>query len=353
MLPVAEPYGTLEDGREVSAYLLDAGGTLRARVMTFGATVLSIETTDREGRWGEVTLGLDSPRAYAAHSAYFGAAIGRHANRIARGRFTLHGTEYQLACNNGVNHLHGGPQGFDKRLWRALPLDTLQGPALQLDYISEHLEEGYPGTLQVQVVYTVTPDGGLRIDYQARTDRATVVNLTNHSYFNLAGTGSVLDHELQIPAGQYVPVDAALIPTGELAGVEGTPMDFRQPRRIGERLQAADPQLQHAGGYDHNWVLDHDGAEDLHLAAVLYEPTSGRRLSVSTTQPGVQFYSGNFLDGSLVGRHGQRYERHAGLCLETQHFPDSPNQPQFPTTRLDPQAIYTQRTVYRFDTLSR
>ena len=353
MRPVAEPYRTLKDGREVSACLLDAGGALRVRVMTYGATVVSIETTDRDGRWGEVVLGFDDPRRYEVHDAYFGAVIGRHANRIAGGRFTLDGTQYLLGCNNGVNHLHGGARGFDKRLWTAQPLDVPEGSAIELAYASAHMEEGYPGALQVQVVYTVTRTNELCIDYRAQSDRPTVVNLTNHTYFNLAGSGTVLGHELQIPGSRYLPVDATLIPTGELAEVDGTPMDFRQPRLIGERLQANHQQLQRAGGYDHNWVLDQDGTDALRPAAVLHDPSSGRRVWVSTTQPGLQFYSGNFLDGSLVGRNGQRYERHAGLCLETQHFPDSPNQPQFPTTRLDPQAIYTQRTVYRFDTLSR
>ncbi|WP_119156381.1 aldose epimerase family protein [Caldimonas tepidiphila] len=344
----ALPFGCAGDGHPVQLYTLDDGAGLRAQVSDYGATVVSLHAPDREGRAGEVLLGFDALDGYLApEQPYLGAVIGRYANRIAAGRFTLEGRLHQLARNHHGQHLHGGLRGFDKVVWESAVRQGAAGPELVLSLASPDGDEGYPGRLEVEVVYALAHGRELRLDYRARCDAPTVLNLTNHMYFNLAGTGSVLDHELQIHAQHFTPVDAALIPTGELRSVDCTPMDFRQPQRIGARLQPPDEQLRHAGGYDHNWVLD-GAAGTLRSVAHLRDPASGRTMEVLTTQPGMQFYSGNFLDGTLPGRDGVRYERHAGLCLETQHFPDSPNQPQFPSTRLDPGDEYRHTTVYRF-----
>ncbi|HSL53384.1 MAG TPA: aldose epimerase family protein [Pyrinomonadaceae bacterium] len=305
-------------------------------VTNYGGAITSLKTPDRHGEFGEIVLAYETLDDYARNPRYFGALIGRHANRIARGRFSLNGVEYQLPCNNGPNHLHGGFKGFDKRVWDA----QQDGNALHLTYFSKDGEEGYPGNVTATVVYTLL-DNELRTEYRATTDRDTIVNLTNHSYFNLRGVGTILDHELTLNADYFTPVSEDLIPTGEIKPVAATPMDFRKGKAIGSDLADV------AGGYDHNFVLnDWDGS--LRLAARLYEPVSGRALEILTTEPGIQFYSGNFLDGSLIGKNGVAYEKYTGLCLEPQHFPDAPNHPNFPSTMLRPGEEYRHQTRYRF-----
>jgi aldose 1-epimerase len=343
-------FGTTGDGEAIDLYTLAQPGGLEARIMTYGGALVSLQALDRGGSRADVVLGFASLEQYLAGHPFFGSLIGRYGNRIAGGRFQLNGVEYTLARNDGPNHLHGGSRGFDKVIWRAAPREDPGASALALTYLSRDGEEGYPGNLDVTVVYTLTTDSALRIDYQATTDRDTVVNLTNHSYFNLAGAGDILAHEMRIPAQYFLPTDASLIPTGERRPVSGTPMDFTRPTAIGARIHADDEQLRLAsGGYDHTWILDKaDGA--LGLAAEVYEPASGRVLEILTTQPGIQFYTGNFLDGSLTGAHGQAYQKHAGFCLETQHFPDSPNQPDFPSTLLRPGEVYRQTTIFRVST---
>ncbi len=322
---------------------------MRATITNYGGIVMALDVPDREGRLEDVVLGFDALESYFGPHPFFGALIGRYGNRIAKGRFRLDDRDYVLATNNGPNHLHGGPRGFDRVVWAAELLVTNEGPSLRLSHRSEDGDEGYPGTLTATVTYTITENDELRIDYIAATDRATVVNLTHHSYFNLAGHGDILSHELFIDADAYTPVDASLIPTGELRAVLGTPFDFREPRPIGGRVHDPDPQLRLANGYDHNFVLVPRNA-GLRLAARIHEPRSGRIMEVLTTDPGLQLYTGNGLDGSLIGTKGLPIERHAGLCLETQHFPDSPNQPTFPSTRLNPGEEYSSQTVYRFST---
>jgi aldose 1-epimerase len=325
-------------------------------IMTYGGIVQAIRVPDRDGNVANVALGFADLDAYVAGNPYFGTITGRYANRIARGTFVLDGERYRLALNNGENHLHGGLVGFDKVVWdaEALP-DGADGPALRLTYTSPDGEEGYPGTLDVAVTYTLTDDNELRVDYLATTDAPTVVNLTNHSYFNLEGegTGTIYDHELMLNASAYTPVDATLIPTGEIAPVAGTPFDFTEATAIGERIRdGGNEQIVIGRGYDHNWVLDRADPEDgeLVLAARLSEPDSGRVLEIETTEPGIQFYSGNFLDGTLIGTSGRAYRQGDGLALETQHYPDSPNQPDFPSTELRPGEEYRSTTVYRFTT---
>lgn len=304
-------------------------------ITNYGGAVTSLKTPDRNGNFGEIVLGFATLDEYVRNPRYFGALIGRHANRIARGRFSLNGVEYQLPCNNGPNHLHGGFKGFDKRVWDVRE----SGNTLHLTYFSKDGEEGYPGNLTAAVDYTLL-DNELRVDYRATTDRDTIVNMTNHSYFNLRGAGTILDHELTLNADHYTPVSEALIPTGEIRSVVGTPMDFRQEKVIGSDLDTA-------GGYDHNFVVNNaDGS--LRLAARLYEPVTGRVLEVFTTEPGIQFYSGNFLDGSLMGRSGEAYEKYTGLCLEPQQFPDAPNHTNFPSTTLRPGEEYKHTSLYRF-----
>ena len=311
-------------------------------VTNYGGAVTSLKTPDRDGNFGEIVLGFESLDEYVHNPRYFGALIGRHANRIARGRFSLNGVEYQLPCNNGANHLHGGFKGFDKRVW-----DVRKGEkTLHLTYFSKDGEEGYPGNVTAAVDY-ILHDNELRVDYRATTDRDTIVNLTNHSYFNLRGAGTILDHELTLNADHFTPVSEDLIPTGEISSVEGTPMDFRHGKAIGSEISAPYDQLGFTGGYDHNFVVnDYDGS--LRSFGRLYEPDTGRVLEVLTTQPGMQFYSGNFLDGSLVGRNGFVYVKYAGLCLEPQHFPDAPNHSSFPSTVLRPGEEYKQTTIFRF-----
>jgi aldose 1-epimerase len=350
-----KPLGKLPDGRPVTLYTLTGPHGLVAQIMDYGATVVSIRTADRGGKIADVVLGFSNLDDYVRKSPYFGAVVGRVGNRIAHARFTLDGKTYTLAANNSPGDLpcslHGGKVGFDKVMWQAHPTEVDGLPGLRLNYLSKDMEEGYPGNLRVSVVYSMTPDNGLRIDYEATTDAATPVNLTNHSYFNLKGEGSgnALDHELTINASRYTPVDKGLIPTGELRPVKGTPFDFTIPHRIGERINFDDEQLGFGGGYDHNWVIDRTGT-GLELAATVYERTSGRVLEVLTTEPGVQFYSGNFLDGAIVGKSGKSYPYRSTVVLETQHYPDSINRPEFPSTVLRPGATYKSSTVFRFST---
>jgi aldose 1-epimerase len=344
---VAERLGATPDGTPVARYTLDNGRGLRARVLTYGCAVETIEVPDRDGRPGNVVLGCASLGDYLTKSRYFGAVVGRYGNRIAGGRFELDGKEHRLARNNGANSLHGGERGFDKRVWDVLAAGERR---LSLGYVSADGEEGFPGALQVSVTYTVTDDDALRIDYRATTDLPTVLNLTNHSYFNLAGEGSgdVYGHRVTLNAARYTPVDPGQIPTGELAPVKGTPFDFTRACAIGERIHDPHPQLLIGQGYDHNHVLDKSAPGALEPAARVEEPVSGRVMEVLTTEPGVQFYSGNVLDGSVAGPSGRAYGKGAGLCLETQHFPDSPNQPDFPSTVLRPGEEYASTTIFRF-----
>ena len=344
-----QPFGTTSQGEPVELFTLTNASGMRVRFTNYGGIITSIEVPDRAGTLEDVTLGFDSLAGYLGEHPYFGALVGRYGNRIARGRFTLDGKEYTLAVNNGPNHLHGGLRGFDKVVWRAEPFENDSSVGAVLSYASANGEEGYPGSLQARVTYTLTNDNALRFAYHATTDAPTPVNLTQHAYFNLAGDGEgdILDHQLVLNASRYTPVDSTLIPTGEIAPVRGTPFDFTTPTAIGARIGQDHEQLRFGGGYDHNFVLDRQG-DGLSLAARLTEPTSGRVMEVLTTEPGIQFYSGNFLDGSLTGKGGHVYEHRSGLALETQHFPDSPNQPAFPTTILRPGEEYRSETVYRF-----
>lgn len=354
MIPI--PFGCAPDGTPARLFSLANAFGFRADIADYGATLVRLFTPDRHGGFGDVVLGFDRADDYAAHPFFLGGTIGRYGNRIAGGRFTLDGITHQLSLNNGPAdarcHLHGGPGGFQHRLWVAEAREDPRGVSLRLTYRSPDGEEGYPGNLDTTVAYTVPADRNeLRIDYEARTDRATPVNLTHHSYFNLGGETArdVLDHRLQIEGGHFTPVDAALIPRGDHAPVAGSPLDFRTPRPIGERLADPDEQLRLAGGYDHNYVLDAAGGA-LAPAATVLEPDSGRVMEVLTTEPGLQFYSGNFLDGSWPGKGGRIHAKHAGFCLETQHFPDSPNQPAFPPTILRPGQVFRSTTIYRFGT---
>jgi aldose 1-epimerase len=342
-------FGTTTDGHEVVVYTLTNRNGVEARITNYGATLVSLKVPDRHGKLADVVLGYDSYEGYLGNSPYIGAIVGRYANRIARGRFTLNGVEYKLAVNNGENHLHGGKVGFDRVLWEAKASKSADGMALTLSYLSRDGEEGYPGNLSVRVTYTLTNSNALRIDYYATTDKDTLVNLTQHSYFNLAGQGNgdILGHQLTINADSFTPVDAGSIPTGELRSVKGTPFDFTTPTAIGARINQSDEQLGFGKGYDHNFVLNGKPGT-LRQAARVFEPTTGRVMEVWTTEPGVQLYTGNFLDGSKVGKDKKVYQVHYGLCLETQHFPDSPNKPKFPSAVLRKGQTYTTTTVYRF-----
>ena len=335
--------------QQVDLYTLSNAHGIELQVMTYGATIVSLKTPDRAGRLQNIVLGFDSLEPYLAGVPYFGATVGRYANRIAQGRFELEGKRYELPRNDGPNTLHGGLRGFDKRIWTAEPLPVPKGVALRLTYVSVAGEQGYPGTLTAHVTYRLGDDDALTIEYQARTSAATPVNLANHAYFNLSGDPrrTILQHVLEISAGRFTPVDAHLIPTGELKSVAGTPFDFREPQSIGSRISADDEQLRLGHGYDHNWVLDRKRSGELAPAAVLSDPASGRVLEIRTTQPGVQFYSGNFLDGKPAGS-GSAFAYRSGLCLETQHFPDSPNEPSFPSTILQPGQTYRETTVLSF-----
>jgi aldose 1-epimerase len=339
--------GVTSDGVAIDLYRLVNSNGLQADIMTWGGTLVGLRMPDRNGVMADVVLGFDLLEPYLGEHPYFGNLIGRFANRIADGRFELNGITYTLARNNGRNHLHGGPEGFHRRVWQAREVDSPEGAGLELRYVSSDGEEGYPGILTATVTYTLTEQDELRIQYLATTDRDTIVNLTNHAYFNLAGSGNILGHELELAASRFLPIDETSIPIGEPREVRGTPMDFLTPTLIGARIAADDKQIRNGQGYDHNWVLDEEEGA-LGLAARLRDPSSGRVMEVLTTQPGVQFYSGNLLDGSLTGKGGQRYDQYSGLCLETQHFPDSPNQPHFPSTVLRPGEIYDHTTLLRF-----
>lgn len=343
-------YGTTAEGRAVQEYtLLNASG-MEVKLITFGGILTSIRAPDRNGRLANVALGFDSLAKYEGEHPYFGAITGRYANRIAGGRFTLNGKSYDLFKEDGINSLHGGAVGFDKRIWAARQVDS----GVELSYLSPDGEEGYPGNLSVKVRYSLDDSNALRIDYAAETDAPTVLNLTNHSYFNLLGEGegAIYDHILTVNADSYTPTDAQQIPTGEIASVAGTPFDFRVPKSIGPGQRSASPQILMAKGYDHNFVLNRAGLSDgeLGFAARVYEPRSGRIMEVWTTEPGVQFYAGNVLDTTLVGASGRLYRQSDGLALETQHFPNSPNQPAFPTTALWPDERFESATEYRFST---
>jgi aldose 1-epimerase len=347
------PFGALPDGTRVDLFTLANGRGTAVDVATYGGIVTALRTRDALGRLGDVVLGHDSLDGYLSGNApYLGALVGRYANRIAAGRFTLGGRVHQLACNDGPNHLHGGLRGFDKRVWSAMAGAGPSGAALELTLVSEDGEEGYPGRLSVCVTFTLDEDDQLRLDYAASAEAPTHCNLTHHGYFDLDGGADILGHLLTLRAGRFLPVDEGLIPTGELRPVAGTPMDFTHPSAIGARLEADDEQLRRARGYDHCWALD-GGGEGLALAATLDGPVSGRRLEVLTTEPGLQLYSGNFLDGTVVGKAGRAYRRRSGLCLETQHFPDSPNRPGFPSTRLVPGQAWRSSTAFRFSAPAR
>jgi aldose 1-epimerase len=342
-------FGKLPDGTEIYLYTLANGNGMEAAIINFGATLVSLKVADRNGKFADVVLGYDTLEEYANSSNYFGATVGRYGNRIAHGNFTLGGVKYTLALNNGENSLHGGIKGFNKVVWTSKEISSKDGQSLQLNYLSKDGEEGYPGNLSVQVVYTLTDHNELQIDYSASTDKDTIVNLTHHSYFNLRGQGEgdILNHLLTLNADRFTPVDAGLITTGELRNVEGTPFDFRTPVAIGARINQKDEQLKLGNGYDHNWVLNRKADGQLSLAAKVEEPSTGRTMEVWTTEPGVQFYTGNFLDGK-PGNGGKAYNFRYALCLETQHFPDSPNHPDFPTTVLKPGAHFRSKTVYHF-----
>jgi len=342
-------FGTLPDGQTADLYTLRNEKGMTVKITNFGGIIVSWTAPDKNGHYDDITLGCDSLSGYLKGTPYFGALIGRYGNRIAKGKFSLDDTEYTLATNNIGNHLHGGIRGFDKVLWTATPVNGRE-PALKLRYGSPDGEEGYPGNLQVEVVYTLRKDNSLQIDYTATTDKKTVCNLTNHAYFNLAGAGKgdILGHELMLYADRFLPVDSTLIPTGELRPVTGTVFDFSQPVAIGARInEKTDAQIVAGGGYDHCWVLK-DGDKGLKLAAVLSEPVSGRKMEVYTTEPAIQFYSGNFLDGTVTGKGGIPYAHRTGLCLETERYPDSPNKPEFPTTALNPGETLRSTTVYKF-----
>ncbi|WP_245391831.1 aldose epimerase family protein [Salinicola aestuarinus] len=352
-------FGTLPDGRNVECYTITNANGIEMRVINYGGIILSLETPDRDGHMDDIVLGFDSlgdylSPTYRQANPYFGALIGRYGNRIANGEFAIDGQTYELATNDGPNTLHGGDEGFNQKLWQVQPFTSAEGRGVVLSYTSADGEEGFPGELATRVTYTLTDEDALVIDYQARASQTTPVNLTQHSYFNLAGEGdpSILDHQLTINASAYTPVNETLIPTGKIASVSGTPFDFQTPTAIGERLGQSDTQLAYGKGYDHNYVLIKNASarDALTLAARVVEPQSGRVLEVDTTEPGIQFYSGNFLDGTLVGKSGKPYVLRSGFALETQHFPDSPNQPNFPSTLLAPGETYHSQTVYRFKT---
>ena len=340
-----ESFGQTTDGEQVDLYTLANANGLRARITNYGAILVSLEVPDRDGKLADITLGYDTLDGYIKKGSFFGATVGRYANRIGGAGFVLNGIEYKLAANNGENHIHGGRKGFDKVVWNAEQIETADAVGVKLTYLSKDGEEGYPGNLDCTVIYTLTNNDELKISYEAETDKTTVVNLTNHSYFNLAGqgTGDILGHELMLNADSYTVVDEGLIPTGEIRSVKDSPMDFTSPMSIGSRID------QVGKGYDHNYVLN-SGGGGLALCARVYEPTSGRVMEVYTTEPGVQLYTGNFLNGSITGKDGKVYNKHYAFCLETQHFPDSPNKPHFPSVVLNPGQKYMTVTVHKFYT---
>jgi len=346
-----EAFGRLPDGRQVELYTIRNTQGAAVKIINYGAIIVSLTMPDHTGKFEDLVLGFNRLEDYLNDNPYFGCIAGRFANRIGKGKFSIDGVEYQLTINNGENHLHGGLAGFDQVLWDAQPVSQENASGLKLSYHSPDGEQGYPGNLDVTVTYLLTDQNELEIGYSAKADKPTICNLTHHSYFNLSGDplDTILDHELMIAADRYTPVDEGLIPTGEIADVTGTPMDFRQPKRIGQDIEAAFAQLHFGGGYDHNWVLnDFDGT--VKKAASLYDPGSGRFMEIFTDQPGLQFYSGNFLDGSRTGKNQIAYPFRSGLCLEAQKFPDAPNKPHFPPVLLRPGETYRQTTIYRFST---
>nr|WP_297785414.1 aldose epimerase family protein [uncultured Allomuricauda sp.] len=350
--PIEETvFGEMPDGTKVKKFTLKNEAGMEVDVITYGGIITRWTAPDKNGLYEDIVLGYDNLEQYLDGNPYFGALIGRYGNRIADGKFTLDGNTYNLATNDGDNHLHGGEKGFDKVLWTGVAKNNEDGASVELTYTSQDGEEGYPGKLDVKVTYTLTDDNELDIQYQAVTDKPTIVNLTQHSYFNLSGrlTEKVLDHELHLNADSFLPVDGGLIPTGELRQVSGTPFDFKEPKLIGAEIEADNEQLKLGLGYDHCWVLN-QGEDDFSLAATVHHPKSGRFMEVYTNEPGMQFYSGNFLDGTLPAKNGGTYAQRSGFCLETQHFPDSPNQNDFPSVRLDPGETYASRTLYKLST---
>ncbi|MEO1260353.1 MAG: aldose epimerase family protein [Bacteroidota bacterium] len=346
-----EPFGTLADGQIAELFTLRNRNGMEVKITNFGGIITHLIVPDKNGHMGDVVLGFDTLAGYVDEHPYFGAIVGRYGNRIAKGKFSINGKTYTLATNNGPNHLHGGLEGFDKKLWEATIVETENHPFLRLQLTSPDGEEGYPGTLRIQVDYTLNIQGELRMDYTANTDQPTHVNLTNHAYFNLTSDPgqTILNHEVAINADSFIPVDETLIPTGEIASLDDSPLDFRTTKTIGRDIEVEKRQIKYGGGYDHCWVLKRNAsAPDLQLAATAHDPASGRTLEVLTTEPGIQFYTGNFLDGTLVGKNGTTYLKRTGFCLETEHFPDSPNQPNFPPTLLQPGETYQSATVYRF-----
>ncbi len=343
-------FGKMPDGTPVYLYTLGNTQGMEVKITNYGGILVSVSVPDKNGKIGDVVLGFDRLEDYLIGHPYFGAIVGRYGNRIAKGRFALGGKTYTLATNNNENHLHGGLKGFDKAVWKAEPLTSGEDVGLKLTYLSKDGEEGYPGNLDVTVTYTLTRHNELRIEYAATTDKPTVVNLTNHSYFNLAGSGTILEHELVINADKFLPVDKGLIPTGLLQSVRGTPMDFMTPEKIGERIDQDFEQLKIGGGYDHCYVLNNPGKGN--LSAKAFCTSNGKLLELFTTEPAVQLYTGNFLDGTLKGKGGQIYRKRSGFCLETQHYPDSPNHPAFPSVVLNPGQKYSTTTIYKFSVAS-
>ena len=341
-----KPFGHV-DGQEVQLYTLRNASGAEATITNYGGLVVSLLVPDRTGQLVDVVLGYDNLDSYVKKTPYFGALIGRYGNRIAQGKFTLEGKTYTLATNDGANTLHGGLKGFDKVVWSGRPVESKLGAALELSYLSKDGEEGYPGNLAVKAVYTLTDDNALRVEFTAHTDKATVLNLTHHSYFNLSGGGDILDHLLTLNADRFTPVDKGLIPTGELRPVAGTPFDFRTPTAIGARVNATDEQLKAGGGYDHNWIVNQQAPGEMGFQARVQSPRTGIVLEVSSTEPAVQFYCGNFLDGTIKGKKGQVYAFRSGFCLEPQHYPDSPNHPAFPSTVLQPGQTYHNTIIYK------
>ena len=346
-----EPFGLTNEGKQVDLFKISHQDGMIVTIINYGAIVTSLFVPDKEGVLADIVLGYETLKEYVEDRSYFGATVGRIGNRVADGKFVLDGVEYELARNDGENHLHGGIKGFNKRIWAPEIIDHRGIPTLKMTYLSKDGEEGYPGNLRISVSYSLTNDNGLKIDYAAETDKLTILNPTHHSYFNLsgAGNGEILDHVLTINADTFTPVREGLIPIGEIRDVTGTPLDFRNPKAIGERINANDEQITLGLGYDHNWVLN-NWDSSLNLAVTLYDSRSGRFMEVFTTEPGMQFYSGNFLDGSITGKEGKIYHHRSALCLEADHFPDSPNQPDFPPVTLGPGETYEQTTIYRFST---
>ena len=345
---VPSEFGTLDDGSKVTLYTITNASGAEAKVMNFGAIVVSLKVPDREGKLRDVVLGYDDLASYVKDKDFFGATVGRYGNRIGAGKFTLDGKSYQLTLNNGPNHLHGGTSGFFKKLWKAEPVKGKE-PGVKLTYVSKDGEEGYPGTVTITVTFSLTRENGLHIDYVGTTDKPTILNPTHHGYFNISGdpTHTILDEELMIAADKTTPVDAGLIPTGKLTDVAGTPMDFRKPTKIGARIDTKDEQLGFGKGYDHNWVIS-SPSKKVRKVAELYDPSSGIAMQILTDQPGLQFYSGNFLNGTIHGKGGVAYQLRTAVCLEPQDFPDAPNHPNFPSAVLKPGQRYHQTTIYQF-----